>query len=113
MIRTHRIWLFLLIGFMTVQSGCTPSERHAPSVSALETSQQETYYPSPDSWERRKPSEVGMDDTLLKQAVEWARTQETNRPKDLSDQVRAFGRLLGPMPAERGDVNGIILCKGY
>ena len=54
-----------------------------------------------------------MDDTLLAQAVAWARTQETDRPKDLSDQVRIFGRQLGPLPAERGDVNGIVIRNGY
>jgi CubicO group peptidase (beta-lactamase class C family) len=73
----------------------------------------EVYYPEKDNWEHRKPSDVGMDETLLDQAVQWAKAHETNRPKDLSDQVRVFGKVLGPMPAERGDVNGIIIRRGY
>lgn len=39
--------------------------------------------------------------------------QETNRPKDLSDQVKIFGRVAGPLPEERGGTNGIILRHGY
>ena len=54
-----------------------------------------------------------MDAGLLDEAITWAKTEETARPKDLSDQVRMFGRVLGPMPAERGDVNGIVIRKGY
>lgn len=79
------------------------SPRHQPT----------TYYPSSEKWERRIPAEVGMDESLLNRAVEYARSHETNRPKDLSDQVKVFGKVLGPMPAERGDVNGIVLRHGY
>ena len=51
------------------------------------------YFPDADRWETRQPAEVGMDAKLLDQAVAWAKERETNRPKDLSDQVRTFGRL--------------------
>jgi CubicO group peptidase (beta-lactamase class C family) len=54
-----------------------------------------------------------MDAGLLDKAIAWAKTEQTAVPKDLSDQVRMFGRLLGPMPAERGDINGIVIRKGY
>src|SRR5262249_19569595 len=56
---------------------------------ATQAQQLTSYYPARDSWESRKPADVGMDDQLLHQAVEWARAHETNRPKDLSDQVRS------------------------
>jgi CubicO group peptidase (beta-lactamase class C family) len=78
-----------------------------------EAQQPVPYFPPPDKWETRPPADVGMDATLLDQAVAWAKTRETTRPKDLADQVRTFGRLLGKMPAERGDVNGIIIRRGY
>jgi CubicO group peptidase (beta-lactamase class C family) len=71
------------------------------------------YYPARDQWERRTPAELGMDAGLLDGAIAWAKTQVTAVPKDLSDQVRMFGRVLGPMPAERGDINGIVIRKGY
>ena len=73
----------------------------------------QTYFPPQGEWQHRKPSEVGMDDAGIDEAIAFAKTQETTRPKDLSDQVRIFGRLLGPMPKERGDINGVIVRKGY
>ncbi len=105
----HRYLVFPLIAFATLTSGGTPAEQRA----FAQAPRQDPYFPAKDAWERRKPSDVGMDDTLIQQAVERAKTQETTRPKDLSDQVRTFGRVLGPMPAERGDVNGIVIRKGY
>ena len=71
------------------------------------------YFPSRDNWERRKPSEVGMDDAAVQAAVDWARTQGSTWPKDFSNQLRVFGRQLGPMPAEHGDPNGIVIRNGY
>jgi CubicO group peptidase (beta-lactamase class C family) len=71
------------------------------------------YYPARDQWERRTPAELGMDAGLLDKAIAWAKTEETAVPKDLSDRVRIFGRVLGPMPAKRGDVNGIVIRNGY
>jgi CubicO group peptidase (beta-lactamase class C family) len=72
------------------------------------------YYPgSGDSWQRKRPEEVGMDSTLLRQAIEYATSQETNRPRDYSDQVEIFGRLLGPIPKERGGTNGLVIRHGY
>ena len=71
------------------------------------------HFPSRDTWEKRKPADVGMDERLLAEAIAFAKAQETDRPKDLSDQVRIFGRLIGPMPKDRGDVNGVIIRHGY
>ncbi len=109
--RKNQLEVLLLIGALGLSS---PAIQAAwPPLSALQAPQPASYYPSRDAWERRKPADVGMDETGLNQAVQWAKSHETNRPKDLSDQVRTFGRLLGPMPAQRGDVNGIIIRHGY
>ncbi|QHL88293.1 serine hydrolase [Nibribacter ruber] len=54
-----------------------------------------------------------MDAELLAQAVAFAQTQETKRPKDFSDQEQIFGKLLGPIPEDRAATNGIILKNGY
>jgi len=62
------------------------------------------YCPERDQWERRTPDELGMDAGLVDKAIAWAKTEETALPKDLSDEVRNFGRVLGPVPAERGDI---------
>jgi CubicO group peptidase (beta-lactamase class C family) len=72
-----------------------------------------TYFPPRGAWERRKPSEVGMDEAKLAAAIERVRTLETTMPKDWSTHVRSNGRLLGPLPQERGAPNGVIIRNGY
>lgn len=54
-----------------------------------------------------------MDDATVQAAVEWAKTQGSTWPKDFSNQLRVFGRQLGPMPHEHGDTNGIVIRNGY
>ena len=55
---------------------------------------------------------AGFDPVKLEAAVEFARTHETQRPRDFSDQVRIFGMPLGPLPTLRGGTNGLILRGG-
>lgn len=89
------------------------------SAAALESvlserTQKKVYYPPPgDAWQRKRPEDVGMKAALVEQAVAYAKTQETKVPRDFSTQVETFGALLGPMPAERGETNGIIIRHGY
>jgi hypothetical protein len=73
------------------------------------------YYPPPgDAWETRTPAEVGMDATLVEQAVEYARTHDSEVvPYDYSGHEEKFGKLEGPLPDERGGPAGIILRHGY
>src|SRR5712692_1953399 len=72
------------------------------------------YYPSTgDTWQRKTPAEAGFDSALLEQAVAFAKTQESKMPRDFSTQVQTFGALLGPIPKERAETNGIILRHGY
>jgi len=54
-----------------------------------------------------------MDDSKLAAAVAWAMTQETDLPKDFSTQTEIFGKPLGPVPATRAGVNGVIIRHGY
>jgi CubicO group peptidase (beta-lactamase class C family) len=79
----------------------------APPVAA-------SYVPSAGSdWSRLAPAVAGFDPVKLDAAVEHARTHETTRPRDFSDQVRIFGRPLGPLPASRGGTNGVVVRHGY
>lgn len=83
-------------------------------VAVAQKPKPQLYFPaSGDKWQRKTPAEVGMDEALLNQAVEYAKSQETKRPRDYSDQITTFGRPLGPLPKERGGTNGIILRHGY
>lgn len=81
---------------------------------ATAKTQRARYYPPrSDEWQRRAPAEVGMDAARLGEAVEFAKAQETSVPLDFSTQVETFGKLLGPLPKERGRTNGIIIRHGY
>jgi CubicO group peptidase (beta-lactamase class C family) len=75
--------------------------------------QEGRYFPSREKWEQREPADVGMEAALLAEAVEWARKQETDWPRDFSTQAAIFGRPLGPVPKTRAGTNGIILRRGY
>lgn len=82
-------------------------------VLALPAFAGDAYVPPPGAWERKKPSELGMDDAKIAEAVAWALTQETDWPKDFSKQREIFGRPLGPLPTTRAGTNGVILKDGY
>jgi hypothetical protein len=71
------------------------------------------YFPPPGLWERRAPAALGMDEAKLSDALRFAASRESTRPRDLSDQERIFGSLLGSMPTRRGATNGVIIYKGY
>ena len=71
-----------------------------------------SYFPSKGSWQHKAPAEVNMDAAKLREAIEWAEAH--NSQWDFQrDQVRVFGRVLGPLPAQRAASNGIILRHGY
>ena len=82
-------------------------------VQGVVWAQSQPYYPPAGSWERKPPGAVGMDAALLAKAVEFAMTQETNKPMDFSDQERIFGEPLGPLPKRRAHTNGLVLRHGY
>ncbi len=84
------------------------------SALAQKPSQSSVYYPAAgDNWQRKPPAEAGFNVELLEQAVAFAKTQETRQPRDFSTQVQNFGALLGPMPKDRAETNGIITRHGY
>jgi CubicO group peptidase (beta-lactamase class C family) len=71
------------------------------------------YPPQGAAWEIKRPEEIGMDSALLNEAVAYAKTQPSKVPPDFSTQVETFGRVLGPLPKERGESNGLIVRHGY
>jgi len=76
--------------------------------------QQSTYYPPPGEWERRQPAQVGLDAAQVARAVAFARANETTHPREFAAfQEKQFGRLLGPIPRERGTTNGVVIRHGY
>jgi CubicO group peptidase (beta-lactamase class C family) len=77
----------------------------------------DAYYPSA-IWERRTPSEAGLNDGLLKKAIDFAIAGETKAPRDLvMNHYQNFGRepfgyAIGPIK-ERPAPNGLIIRRGY
>lgn len=70
------------------------------------------YFPPRGEWQRKSPAELGMDSVKLSAAIEFA--QLHGATWDFArDQVRTFGRPLGPVPEKRAATNGIILRHGY
>ena len=105
-----QILLLLLALFATASSGFNnPSDtgQQQKKLTAV-------YYPAAgDAWQHKQPEAVGMDSALLDQAVAYAKTQASTIPADFSTQVETFGRVLGPLPKERGETNGMIVRNGY
>lgn len=98
--------LALCAAFVFSSVGLAALQQHA--------ARQPAYFPAlGDAWQRRAPAEVGMDAALFGQAIAYAKSQETTRPRDYSDQVAVFGKPLGPLPKERGGTNGIVIRHGY
>jgi CubicO group peptidase (beta-lactamase class C family) len=92
--------LLLLVVVVSAPPGWVRAQQTAPTL------------PPGDEWQRCTAAEAGFDPALLQAAVSYAREHETKRPRDYSDQVRIFGRPLGPLPASRGGTNGLILRRG-
>lgn len=74
---------------------------------------QNHYFPPAGTWAKKAPAEVGMDAAKLDAAIAFAKTKETNWPKDFSTQETIFGSLLGPIPKDRASTNGLIVRRGY
>ena len=76
------------------------------------------YTPERHNWETRRPGEVGMNATLVEEAVQMAIDGETPGTHDMAlSQQLAFGREphsepIGPFRT-RGDAAGIIIRNGY
>src|SRR5437899_928995 len=70
-----------------------------------------TYFPAAAAWQHKAPAEAGLDAAKLKEAVDWAESHGSKWDFE-KDQVRTFGRVLGPLPPQRAATNGIILRHG-
>lgn len=82
-------------------------------ASAQAPAAQSIYYPPAGQWAKKTPAEVGMDAAKIDAAIAFAKTRETNWPKDFSTQEKIFGTLLGPIPTSRAGTNGVIIRNGY
>ena len=87
-------------------------------IGVTATAQVKTYFPPADNWERKTPTSLSIDSSLMYQAIQYALTHETKFPKNLMlTQAMQFGKEpfsdpIGPM-ADRGPSSGVIVHKGY
>ncbi|MEO7653985.1 MAG: serine hydrolase [Bryobacteraceae bacterium] len=81
----------------------------APALLARKTS---TYFPPPGKWQRKSPSDAGLDPAKLQKAVDYAKASGSNWDF-VKDQLRVFGKPLGPLPRQHAATNGIIVRHGY
>ena len=80
----------------------------APATTVAQTA----YFPPRGLWQSHSPSAEGVDAAKLQAAVDYALAHASDWDFE-RDQVRAFGRQLGPVPKTRASTNGIIVCHGY
>ena len=87
-------------------------------IGVTATAQVKTYFPPADNWERKTPTSLRIDSSLMHQAIQYALTHETKFPKNLMlTQAMNFGKEpfsdpIGPM-ADRGPSSGVIVYKGF
>ena len=91
----------------------------AGSLGAQPRPQASPYYPPAGQWERRAPAFVAMDPELVDSAIAFAKSMESDAPRDLlaAHWAGPFGREPLPDPIgpfkSRGEMTGIILRHGY
>ena len=79
----------------------------------------QSYFPEKNNWETRSPKELGLNESQLQTAIDFALTHESKENPNLkmAHYESAFGREpfgfpVGPMK-NRGAATGLIIYKGY
>jgi len=82
-------------------------------------SQSITYFPDRGAqWEEKAPSKIGIDGTLLQEAIDFAKANEYSEPHDLQLAIyksfasEPYHKILGPT-RDRGEPAGMIIKDGY
>ncbi len=78
----------------------------------------QTYFPPYGDWERKQAAEVGMSESKLNRAIQFAIKSESAGSRDLKEYIKAtltkepHGEIIGPTKP-RGDMTGLIIKNGY
>jgi CubicO group peptidase (beta-lactamase class C family) len=81
-------------------------------LAALTLPAADKYFPPAGKWQHKTPAEAGLDAAKLQEAVAFAQANGSTWDFE-KDQLRTFGRPLGPVPKSRAATNGVILRHGY
>ena len=85
---------------------------------AITVASSQAYFPPYGDWERKKPNEVGMSNSKLNRAMQFAIKSESTGSRNLEEYIKAtltkepHGEIIGPTK-HRGDMTGIIIKDGY
>ena len=102
-----------VIAPVQAQTGPRPSTGQRAAATAPAA-----YFPERFDWQHKKPEEVGMDSSLVNEAVQLAIAEETQGPKDMrqflaqSFSKEPFDTIIGPIK-DRGGASGLIVRNGY
>jgi hypothetical protein len=94
---------------------CLPTFLFAQKNNAAKTN---PYFPPPQYWAHKTPTEMGVDTAKLQEAVAFHRANEVKNPRNMEQShyqsfgKEPFGFAIGPF-AERGEPTGVIVYKGY
>ena len=79
----------------------------------------QNYYPGKwGDWEKKSPSELGLNEAWIDSAIHYAQKMESNNPKSMEENHygtfgrEPFGDGIGPFK-DRGPQTGIIIKDGY
>ena len=119
---SRRIFGTALMAVVIAASGAAgPHLAQAPKrpARAAAAAPAPVYFPERFDWQRRSPSDTGMDQARLDEAVQFAVANENPASKDLAvDLATTFGARepfdtpIGPV-RERGTANGLVIRQGY
>jgi hypothetical protein len=81
-------------------------------------SKTKAYFPPPQYWAKKTPSEMGLKEAKIQEAVAFHRENEIKNPRSMEQShYQSFGKepygfAIGPF-ADRGEPTGVIIYKGY
>nr|WP_294997270.1 serine hydrolase [uncultured Sediminibacterium sp.] len=99
----NSFFLFILVLWQSISVAQKPSAQ---------------YFPPAGKWEQRVPQMMGINPTILQDAIALAKAGESKNPRSMEiNHYRTFGKEpfgegIGPF-ADRGEATGIIVYKGY
>jgi hypothetical protein len=88
------------------------------SMAQNNTSKAKNYFPPPQYWAHKTPTEMGLDATKIQEAIAFHKENEVKNPRSMEQShYQSFGKepygfAIGPF-ADRGEPTGVIIYKGY
>src|SRR5262245_66377587 len=111
-------WTFVAGQQQQVAPAARPNVSSPTYPERAPVAQPSTYFPPRFDWQHKKPEDVGMDSSLIAEAVKVSIDRQNPGPKDMTLFLKgSFGRepfdtLIGPVK-DRGGAAGVITRRGY